>query len=723
MKIPQRNSYSLAILGSLLLLASGARTAFGQQADTPKSTVEPAYKLETFTVTTATRSAKAVDQIPGAVTLITTNEVMNAGLVSEDLTTVLASTIPGYSPSREGLATVGESLRGRQPLYLFDGIPQSTPLRETGRAGLFTDMSVIDRIEVISGPSATEGLGAAGGIINYISKTSTQQGSSGEVNAKVTTQFESSDLSYKTALTFTQKQGAFDMLASAALTERRMDHDADGHLVGMDTSGSAQDSSANSLFLKLGYTLADNHFQFSYSRFQLNSNGDYRRVTGNRALGIPTTSVLGTPFGGGPFPFNSISNMALQWQKSDLFGGELMVQLYKNDEALRFEADQSIQGSRQDPALAPVGTLIDQSEVQSHKKGIRSNWVRRDLFIKGLELNTGYDYLLDTTQQRLARYNRTWVPPMNYSGNAPFAQLEYSQGPVTVRGGVRYESDKVQVDTYQTIYSTGPQVVQGGTLDYKKAIPNVGAVVKLVQGWSAYASFSEAFSLPQFGVVLRGINIPNQSVTGLVELKPIISKNKEVGLTWRGARGSFSAAYYKSTSDLGSNLLFNPITGESIVQRVPIEIQGFELTAEAKISKTLSVNVLYSTIDGKTAVAQGAPLDLKLTGDNQGPDKLVGHLNWKFAEKGRLHLEADKYFSRNVNIGRAGFESHFTGYTLFNLNATYKTAWGELGLGVENVLNKQYIGYYPQSTTNNLNDNFYYAGRGRTISFSDTIKF
>ena len=62
------------------------------------------------------------------------------------------------------------------PLRLFDGIPQSTPLRDGSRNGVFTDMDVVGRIEVINGPSAAEGIGAAGGIINYISKDATEPG-------------------------------------------------------------------------------------------------------------------------------------------------------------------------------------------------------------------------------------------------------------------------------------------------------------------------------------------------------------------------------------------------------------------------------------------------------------------------------------------------------------------------------------------------------------------
>ena len=49
-------------------------------------------------------------------------------------------------------------------------------MRDGSRNGAFTDMDTVGRIEVINGPSAAEGIGAAGGIINYISKSPTEDG-------------------------------------------------------------------------------------------------------------------------------------------------------------------------------------------------------------------------------------------------------------------------------------------------------------------------------------------------------------------------------------------------------------------------------------------------------------------------------------------------------------------------------------------------------------------
>ncbi len=52
----------------------------------------------------------------------------------------------------------GETLRGRTPLVMIDGIPQSNPLRPTGREMHTIDASMIERIEVIKGANASNGV-------------------------------------------------------------------------------------------------------------------------------------------------------------------------------------------------------------------------------------------------------------------------------------------------------------------------------------------------------------------------------------------------------------------------------------------------------------------------------------------------------------------------------------------------------------------------------------
>jgi iron complex outermembrane receptor protein len=666
-------------------------------------------------VITATRGEKAVEKIPGAVSIINRKELDQQLLIAEDLPQALTTFVPGYAPSRQKMSQAGETLRGRTALILFDGIPQSNPLRAGAREGYFADPAIIERIEVISGASAAQGLGATGGIINFISKTPKKMGTEHRVDAKLSTQFKDDSHSWKTGYMLSHKNESFDALVYLGVAKRGMAYDGEGRLIGMDAvQGDTMDSEAGDIFLKLGRNFGEQRLQFSYNRFEMEGDGDYRTVNGDRDAGIPTSSEPGAPVADPPR--NEVQTASLDWRHADIGGGLLSAQLFKQDFSALYGGTTS--KNFQDPSIAPTGTLIDQSEIVADKVGLRTSWIRPDAFVSGLELAAGLDWLYDESEQRLARTDRTWVPPLKFTNVAPFVQLEYEIGAVTVRGGLRHERARLEVDDYTTLAAFGGQQVEGGTTRFSKTVKNLGAIMRMPAGWSVFASYNEGFGLPDVGRVLRGVNQPNQSVSSLIDLQPVITDNKEVGLAWRGNHGSFSVSYYDSRSDMGSRL--RVVNGVGFLDRVPVVVKGWEFAGDVKLAKNWSAFGSYSQINGKTAATADAPIDLALGARDQGPDKLVAGLNWRFSERGNARVQATHFASRDINEGRGNFEEHFQGYTLADFAVSYKTSWGDVGLGIENAFDKQYIGYYPQARTG---DNDYFAGRGRTFTVSYSRTF
>jgi iron complex outermembrane receptor protein len=310
--------------------------------------------------------------------------------LTPDPTAVLARTVPGYSESSQTMNTLGETLRGRVPLRLLDGIPQSTPLRDGSRNAVFTDMDAIGRVEVINGPSAAEGIGAAGGIINYISKDATEEGTQVSVITRLSSQFDDDSGSWKAGVNVAHKQDSFDAFFSGAFNDRGITYDANGRRIGLSASSSVADSESKNLFLKVGTNFGANdaqRLQFSASRFKMESKGNYHWVEGSRALGIPDTAEPGPPLGTGGIPltgteFNEFEQYVLTYRHGELFGGSFAADMYLADQAMRFPADNG--NDRQDPLIAPLGTLVDQSEIVSDKKGARTSWTRPNLFAEGL---------------------------------------------------------------------------------------------------------------------------------------------------------------------------------------------------------------------------------------------------------------------------------------------------------------------------------------------------
>ncbi len=714
-----------AILTSLLLTAFPAVTL--AQTDTPASTDTKSAAagagsdvvvLAPYTVTTGSRSPKAVDQIPGAVTLVPQQEVLDSLLITEDVTAVLARTIPGYTESSQMMSSTGETLRGRTALRLFDGIPKTTPLRETDRSGSFTDLGIIGRIEVINGPSATEGIGAAGGIINYLSITPTKDGNETQLTLKYSSQGYSDSNDWKTGLTFTHKENNSDVVVGVSMADRGITHDANGRIIGMNQSGSLADTQEHNIFVKAGYNFGTNNMQrisLTVSSFNLAGKSNYSWSAGSRALGIPDTAVRSSPLGA-KSEFNNFNQYILSYNHNDLFGGILTLQAYKASQAMRFLTDNST--SKEDPAIAPLGQLIDQSEVNSQKEGIRSDWDRKDLFISGLELNIGLDMVTDRTEQKLALTNRTWVPPMKYISYAPFVQLSYNKGPVTISAGLRDENGKLDIKSWTSTWYNNRVFVTGGTLKYSNTLPNAGVVYRLPGGWSVFGSYSKGFSLPNVGIPLRNINKPNVTVAGLVSLQAIIADNKEGGLAWHGRKGGFSASYYESYSDFGSSLGVDPVTQDFVLLRNPVKIKGLEFSGEFKATKTLKFTSLFSHTVGTTSTTAGGPLNTRLGIINVGPDKLREAVAWAPLKPLSVAFGATTLLGHEINIGKSSYEKIY-GYTVYDLSGTYHTKYGDFSVGVENLMNKFYILSFNQV---DFFEN-YFAGRGRTVSGTYTIKF
>ncbi len=743
-----------ATFGVFLLAAAVSASVHAQRAATPADpdqTEEAKRKLDAVdlenVVVTGTRSPKAIDKIPGAITLVSKEEIKNTLALTEDATAVLARTVPGYAESSQAMSNSGETLRGRIALRLFDGIPQGSPLREGNRSATFTDMGMIDRIEVINGPSASEGIGAAGGIINYISAVPQKEGNEFRLVTRYSSQFADDSSGWKVGLNFMRKQDNYDLVMGASVIDRGMAYDADGRRVGMNTSGSVSDSEAQNLFLKGGINFGEDgmqRLQASYSHFKIEGNGDYIGVDGCRydpvecPNPVTNTAERGHIFGS-KAEINDFEQFNLQYSNGDFLGGTLLLNGYWADQAMRYlpENGDDKQLVKVDDDFDEADRIYDQSEIDTKKYGFRPSWVRSSLFdVSGLELRVGVDYVYDEAQQRLALTDRLWVPPMEYTSTAPYAQLSYDLGPVTLSGGYRREDGELHVDSYTTTPYRNSVFVQGGGVEYTESLVNFGAIWRITDEWSVFASYGEGFGLPNIGIPLRNINEPDQSVDRIRDIQPIIVDNREYGFNWRGDRGSFGGSYYDSRSPFGTSLSVDPETNDYVLNRAPTQIKGVELNGEWKFTDAWKASALYSRIRGKTAFWNSAlngdypagGLNKPIGVSDINPDKIGASVTWNFVPEGGVTLSATKLLDRDLTATdvrefddrQFEFHEHTKGYTLFDLSATYKMEkYGRFTVGIENLTNKQYVLSWSQV---DFYKN-YFAGRGRMTSLTYELTF
>ncbi len=753
-------TFSVSAL-SLLLLVPISSKSFAQQGDAD----DDDQVIEQIIVT-GSRTGRALNKIPGAVSVISQEEIQDNISLSADLTSLLARTVPGYGQSKQQMERRGETLRGRTALRLFDGVPQGSPLRDGSRDSIFTDMGIIERVEVINGPSATEGIGAAGGIINYITKSPKEMGTEFEVSTQLRSQFEEDSSSWRVSMNAMHKNESFDFLVGASFAETGIAYDGDGRTIGIGASGSDRDSQSDNLFVKVGTDFGagdSQRIEFSHSRFLLECQCRYSMFDENPSVWnwheinrIPITSIKMPP-PGAMASFQDFVQTTVSYTNDDLAGGTLFIQYYDADQAMRFESERTF--SKQEPEFMPFvldangfptdyTPLVEQSEIDSVKKGLRTSWSTDALAGNdNLGLQVGVDLVEDIAQQRLAHQNRTWVPPMQYTSFAPFVQVSLDAGAWTFTAGLRNEDGELDVDDYVSSWANDRRPVGGGRITYSDLLPNVGAIWRVSDSWSVYASYSKGFTLPNAGIPLRNMrcsndtsergnpndpvnfpfggvqpdgcpNDPAVTVNDIIDLEAILVDNTEIGFSWVGTDGKISASFYESNSDFGASLVVDPDVGDFVLSRKPTEIRGLELTGSYNITDNFNLTALYSHISGKTSSSDPNVLDREMGILDVSPDKIVLKADWMFSDKGNVVLGSSTILDRHINENQAG-EEDIDGSTLLDLTVNYRLKQGTLTLGIDNLLDKT----YPLVTSQIVFWKNYMHGRGREVSLGYTASF
>lgn len=665
-------------------------------------------------VVTATRAPTPITAIPSTVRVIDREALQTQLAVSPSLLDSLSFSIPSFAPGRQKMTSTGESLRGRTPLYLVDGIPQSTPLRDGKRSGFTIDPAFVDRIEVIYGANAIQGVGATGGVINYVTIAPPKTGAwLNRLTAELTADdLEANGLHYKTSLISARKVGRYDFVVGGAYEQNDLYYDGRDRPVGVDTTqGDIMDTRAWSLFSKLGVDLAAHQrLEFTANVFDQAGDGDYVGVPGDIAAGVPATSRKGTPVSDPPR--NEAVNLALTYRHGDVLGGALTVQgFYYDFYALYGGGALPV---FQDPLIAPTGTLSDQSALQSEKYGAKLTFVREDPFWTGLQFIAGADLLRDSTQQELAQTGRLWVPQMIYRGWAPFVQLEQKllADRVRLSGGLRYENATLKVPDFTTIASANRTFVRGGSPKFDKVLANAGLVVEPRDGLSVFTSYAQGFTMPDAGLILRAVRTPGQSVGQLVDLQPVIADNIEVGAKYRAGGLDLAASYFWSASKLGSRI--QVIGGAGVVTREKTRIEGLEIAGSYSWPTGAKVGAAYAMLKGRYDSNGDGRTDRDLDGRNIAPDRLNAYVQAPLSDRLTGRLQASYLMDRQFD---GGLPQHdFDGYVLVDAIATFDAGdAGRLTLAVSNLLDEFYMTYFSQTATFVTNTD-YVAGRGRATT-------
>lgn len=665
-------------------------------------------------VVTAGRKLESIREVPSSVTILQAKQIREQAAINSSITSILGNTVPGLGTFTNKATNSGQTLRGRSVLVLIDGIPQSTPLMNGSRDLRSIDPAIIERIEVIKGATSIYGNGSGGGIINMITKKPDgSKAISGETRVGGDGNLFHSDntLGYRVSQTLHGTIKKFSYVVSGVYQRSGALKDADGNVIAQ-ADGLSETRLFNG-FGKLGYQISENQqVTFSYNYFRsrqyteyVNKAGKYGQTPAVGVPGVDPGDPAGTPHS---------HNMYLNYRLAGLPAkSNLEVMLYDH----RFQSlNRYVEKSNS--WYGPGQTYI-----QSYKKGVRANlntpWKVKT--ISG-DVTYGLDVLKDRTNQVLTD-GRVFVPDMNMLNIAPFAQVKVDFHELVLKGGIRYENASIKVKDFNTIAKgqngEGSIFVKGGKLDYNATMFNVGLRYNHFAVFSPFVSFSQAFGLNELGRVLR---TAKENTLDQIQTDPVITNNYEAGFSSQLGPVSFTASYFVSTSRLGANLVEE--NGMFVTQREPERVYGYELVAEARITKTLKAGGSYSFVEGKSENANGTKV--YMNGERIAPPKGTGFINYQPMTALNLQLSAVYTGSRNRFEPRSNgvyglSEGPVKAVTYFNFNAGYNiNSSFNLAVGIENLFNQS---YYPPRSQYRVQDLEYVQGNGARMNVSVGYKF
>jgi iron complex outermembrane receptor protein len=674
-------------------------------------------------IISAGRNRETIDEVPSSVTIVGLKTVQQNINITTNLGDILENRVPGLAPSTGLSSNFGQTLRGRSLLIMVDGIPQSTPLRNGAMDIRALDPAVIERIEVVKGATAIYGNGAAGGLINYFTRSAKTNKTLNSITSVGTTGSlvkRSNSTGARLSQMFYGDKGKWSYVVSGVYEQTGEQKDADGDVL-PPIYGLGETDSYNA-FAKLGYDINANHkVQATYNFFSSRQTTNYLTVNGDYTTGKKTTAKLGDAVGV-PQGVKGNHNLGIQFSGNTGLANT------------RYDADVYYQ--KVDNIFFFSETFVNGgiSRILSKKTGARLVF-NTPLSLKQLDANFTYglDVQRDVTSQPLVD-GRIWVPEMDMLNLAPFIQTKFTFfDKLVLKGGIRYEKINIGVEDYATLptknTSTGvitPSMnVKGGTLNYNALVSNIGLRYNLSDYFSPYVSFSQGFSVSDIGLVLRAARVND---IAKINTEAVIVSNYEAGFVSKLGKLRFEATGYISKSSLGANSVFQ--NGVFVVVRSPERIYGYELAADMQFTKKLQAGVAYSYVEGKLDADNDGKYDGTkdeyLPGQRIGAPKITGHVDYAILP-GKLNvlvqytgiLDRDR-FAKNSSGSYDPYKAPVNGYHLFNTAITYNlNEQTSLNLGIENMFNENY--FTARSQYGAFNDS-YTKGKGAAYRLTLNVK-
>lgn len=656
---------------------------------------EEQHDLQTITLTaeqqsldevvvTASRLAEHIDQVPSSITYIGTKALDQQRQINDNLPSILMQKVPSISPSEESQNNFIAKIRGRNFLVLIDGIPQSTPLRNGGRDLRTIDASAIDHIEVVNGATAMYGNGAAGGVINYITKKP-QQGkklaSSTYLNNSLSLVKPSETYGYNIAQVFSGQLDKWDYVIQGKAGRSGVVRSADAAIA--SPFYGLGETRAYNVLAKIGYQIAPEHrveFMGNYYRSLQDSKyvgtkGDFGK---SPAIGIPSDTVIN---GGTPY------NKAFHLKYDGRYGKTAAnLSLYYEDMNTVFET---------------------YNQNYSDHKGARLNF--NTPFELGSSSNIaliyGADFLKDHTVQKTLKDDLV-TPDMNMNNVAFYLQSKLSLGTDWIlKGGVRYENIRFKVGDL----TKNGKLTAGDNNNSDAFVFNIATRYNKYSYAQPFASFSQGYSIGDVGLILR-----NGVPLSQIDPKPVVVNNFELGVNGKMNIWDYQLTGYYSTSQKGTTFAETSTPGNYELSQVPQRIYGVEFVGNVKPVQWLSLGTVLGYMDGRQDLKKEGKYKDKLDNSIISPFKINLNADFSITDNWNVYLQylhlggRDVFPAAEYNYGKYPI----SGYNLVDFQTRYKYQKFTFLFSINNLFNADYYPVHAEVRGATNEGRYYIKGTG-----------
>ncbi|MEM7796054.1 MAG: TonB-dependent receptor, partial [Cyanobacteria bacterium P01_C01_bin.118] len=288
-------------------------------------------------------------------------------------------------------------------------------------------------------------------------------------------------------------------------------------------------------------------------------------------------------------------------------------------------------------------------------------------------------------------------------------------------GGLRYDEFDASIqDTVLAFRRNFDDVRRGGDIGSDAVSFNAGVVYKPVPEIGIFASFSQGFSIPDIGLS-AGTRLPvDVDISSTFQLDAQKVDNFEVGVRAEYEQIQASLSGFYNESDLGTNLVVGA-DGFTDLARAPQRNYGLEATLDWQPSDVWRLGGYFSWNEGESDNDEDGDF-LALSGLQVQPYKVGVYVENETAPgwTNRLQLLGVGSRDRAFDDGVDAFE--VDGYVTLDLLSSIQLGEGKLTVGLQNLLNNQYLPLSSQERVGGTEDRRF-AAPGINLNIGYSVEF